>query len=277
MKRIALLPLSLGLALGACGGGGDGKTACAPASQPTATGTLPADLMDLSHWSLTLPVDANGEHSGTAATVTTAELTSGYSSEWFYGTQNGGVTFFAPIQGATTKSTPYPRSELRELLDPSDYSVNWSAHDTAAMAADLVVHQAPSANGKVTIGEIVGYNGANPDVSVLTKLVYEFNADQCSAVLYTSTLDTPTSSGSTARRQVLPTSVPLGAPFSYSIRVESHEIRVTSGSAEVLETIGSAWDAEGLYFRAGAALFANGASLTDGARVTFYQLQVTHD
>jgi hypothetical protein len=243
---------------------------------PQATGTAPTDLMDLSNWALTLPVDANGEHSGTARTVTTAELQSGYSSDWFYGTENDGVTFFAPIQGATTPKTPYPRSELREVLDPSDFSVNWSASDTAELLADLVVHQVPSANGKVTIGEIVGYNGANPDVSVLAKLVYEYNPSRCAATLYTSTLATPTSSGSTANRQTLATGLPLGAPLSYSIRVENHEITFTSGMAQVTEPIDTAWDGEGLYFRAGAALFANGASVTDGARVTFYDLRALH-
>jgi hypothetical protein len=270
--------LGIGVLLTACGGGGTdgGKVNCSPAAQPTATGVAPSDLMDLSHWSLTLPVDTNGNHSGTARVVTTSELLSGYSSDWFYGTGNDGVTFFAPVQGATTKSTPYPRSELRELLDPNNYAANWSSADTAELLADLVVHQVPSANGKVTIGEIVGYNGENPDVTVLTKLVYEFNPGQCTAVLYTSTLDTPSTLGSQARRQNL-TTVPLGTPFSYSIRVENKQIRFTSGMASVTETIGSAWDAEGLYFRAGAALFTNGTSVTDGARVTFFDLRALHE
>lgn len=268
--------LCAGALLGACGGGGGTSSDCVDVPLPQATGTAPTDLMDLSHWALTLPVDASGAHSGTARTVTTAELLSGYSSEWFYGSADDGVTFFAPVQGATTANTPYPRSELREVLDPNDYSVNWSASDTAELLADLVVHRTPSANGKVTIGEIVGYNGANPDVSVLAKLVYEYNAERCTATLYTLTLPTPTSAGSTASRRILATGLAPGAPLSYSIRVENHEIRFTSGMAQATEPIGAAWDGEGLYFRAGAALFAAGGSLTDGARVTFYQLQASH-
>ncbi|HUR39559.1 MAG TPA: polysaccharide lyase family 7 protein [Verrucomicrobiae bacterium] len=268
--------VTLGLLAGCGGGGGDTKATCAIPAQATATSATPKDNLDLSHWALTLPVDSNGANSGIARTVTTAELLSGYESEWFYSSNDNGVTFFAPIQGATTANTVYPRSELREVLDPSNYAVNWSSADVSELLADVIVHQVPSANGKVTLGQIVGYNGTNPDVSVLTKLIYEYNANECTARLYTSTLATPTTSGSQASQKTLRVGIPPGAQVSYSIRVENKTITFTSGTSQVTEPIGTAWDAEGLYFRAGASLFTNGTSLTDGARVTFLQLEALH-
>ena len=275
-----LLSVFACLGLCACRISGDGaKTDCVAVPMPEAASGAPADLTDLSHWYLTLPVDAYGNPSGSAHTVSTAELTSGYSSDWFYaGALDGesGVTFFAPVEGATTAHTRYPRSELREVLDPSDYSVNWTAADVANLAAELVVHQVPSDNGKVTLGEIVGYNGSDPDVNVLTKLVLEYDAVKCSAKLYTTTLPAPTASGSDARHQVLTRSLSLGKAFAYTIHVQDHQITFTSGQSQVIEPIDASWDGVGLYFRAGAALWSAGSSLTDGARVTFYQLQATH-
>lgn len=272
---VALAPLLLAGCPGGGGGDGPGVT-CAAVTSPARTATLPRDVLDLSHWSLTLPVDAAGNHSGTAATITTNELLAGYESDWFHAVEGAGVEFFAPIQGATTKSTIYPRSELRELLSPPDPSINWSSAGPAELVADLAVHQVPLANGKVTVGEIVGYNGENPDINVLTKLVFEYNAENCAATLYTLTLPSPTASGSTASRQILTRTLNLGQRFSYSIRVDNKTLYFTAGGATASEPITADWNAVGLYFRAGASLFANGTSLTDGARVTFYQLDVTH-
>jgi hypothetical protein len=282
MQRKLITPAIFAILCAACGGGGsdpakdEPAASCAAVTPPAESTAPPHTLIDLTHWSLTLPVDASGNHSGTADSVSPGELVSGYSSEWFHSTAGDGVMFFAPVQGATTAHTVYPRSELREMMDPGDSSINWTTADTAEMLAYVAVHQAPSANGKITIGEIVGYNGTNPDVNVLAKLVYEYNATECLATLYTLTLPSPTASGSTASRQVLSRSVPPGQPFSYSLRVENKQVTYTAGMATVTENIGAEWDPVGLYFRAGAALWANGSSLTDGARVTFYQLDITH-
>jgi hypothetical protein len=186
------------------------------------------------------------------------------------------VTFFAPVAGATTAHTLYPRSELREVLDPADYARNWSASDIGELDAFLAVHQVPAASGKVTVGEIVGYNNSNPDVSVLTKLVYDYDAAKCSGSLYTSTLSTPTAAGSTASRQVLARGLQLGEAFPYSIRVENHAIHFASGMAQLSEPIAADWDGVGLYFRAGASMLTSGTDLADGASVTFYQLSAVH-
>jgi hypothetical protein len=275
MRTTLFVLACLALVAGCRGGGGASGTVCEKAAAPTATSATPADLMDLSHWSLTLPVDSAGNHSGSAYTVPAGELTAGYSSDWFYASDRG-VTFFAPIEGATTAHTLYPRSELREVLDPADYSVNWSSGDVADLAASIIVHQVPADNGKVTVAEIVGYNHDNPDINVLAKLIYEYNPDSCLATLYSITLPSPDASGSTASHQVLTRSLRLGQEFPYAVHVENHQITFSHGTDAALETIDPSWDGVGLYFRAGASLFSTGASLEDGARVTFHQLAVTH-
>lgn len=279
LRMLGLVLATAGVVAGCkLGGGDDGRSVSCPAvtSPARSAAQLPRDVLDLSHWSLTLPVDASGANSGTADTVTTSELLNGYESSWFQAVEGGGVQFFAPIQGATTAHTVYPRSELRELLSPPDPSVNWSSAGPAELTAYLTVHQVPLANGKVTVGEIVGYNGTNPDINVLTKVIFEYNADNCSATLYTLTLPSPTASSSTASRHVLTRTLKLGQPFPYSIRVDNKTVYFATGTATASDPIPAAWDDVGLYFRAGASLFANGSSLTDGARVTFYELDVTH-
>ena len=71
--------------------------------------TVPAKILDLRNFKLTLPV-------GKPTEIKTPEL-AGYRHETsFHVTPDGkGVAFRAPCGGATTKGSSYPRSELREM------------------------------------------------------------------------------------------------------------------------------------------------------------------
>src|ERR1041384_4894286 len=74
---------------------------------------------DLSHWYLTLP-DAN------ASQISPTNLSSGYTNAaWFYTGPDGAMVFWCPVTGGTTPNSSYPRSELRELINPPDYDANW--------------------------------------------------------------------------------------------------------------------------------------------------------
>lgn len=76
----------------------------------------PAEMLDLSYWSLSLPFDSTG--SGRATTIKEKTLAGGFSdAENFYVNEAGdGVVFSSPIKGVlTSKNTTYTRSELREM------------------------------------------------------------------------------------------------------------------------------------------------------------------
>src|SRR5581483_8334714 len=137
MSRVLLCPVLAGLLLAACGkdGGHDVAECDLDTVLPPNAGAPPKAILDLDHWSLTIPVDSTGGTSGVADTVTTSELLDGYTSQWFYGTADNGVAFWAPVNGARTPNSQYARSELREVVDPANESVNWFVGDDATMTA----------------------------------------------------------------------------------------------------------------------------------------------
>ncbi|MBI2382461.1 MAG: polysaccharide lyase family 7 protein [Gammaproteobacteria bacterium] len=272
MRGVGILVL-LGM-LAACRDGDGGSDS--PSKLPRPTGRPPSEHLDFSHWQLTLPVDAGGGTRGPAATVPSQQLVDGYTSAWFYATENDGVTFWAPVNGAVTPNSSYPRCELRELLDPADASVNWSSGDFAELSAFVAVHQTPAANGKLTIGQILGYNGADPSIGELASLIFQYKDGQPGARLYALVQPSPAAAPGTAQTLELTQALSLNEPFPYSIRVENKTVHFTSGAQTRSAPIGAAWDGVGLYFRAGAALHAQGGSGSDGGRATFYDLQVTH-
>lgn len=256
----------------ACSSGSDG-TSKAQFTIPERTGTAAAEVFDLAHWALTLPIDANGGTSGTAVTLRPQQL-GDYESQWFYVTPDGGVSFFAPINGATTPNSRFARSELRQMLDPNDTSVNWTWDDRAEMTAFVAVNQTPLSNGKVTVGQILGYNRDDTDISVLAKLVFEYNSSG-KATLYALISPSPYASGSTAQRLVIHEAMRLNEGFPYFIRVENRRVYLGTGSRGIAADIDPNWQDVGLYFRAGAALHTAGDSDVDGARVTFHDLQAS--
>src|SRR5262245_33612978 len=82
--------------------------------QPLDSNLPPGGNFDLSHWKLTLP-DAN------ATEIPAEQLDAGYTNSlFFYTAQDGAMTFWSPVTGGVTGETDYPRSELRELLNPDN-------------------------------------------------------------------------------------------------------------------------------------------------------------
>lgn len=278
IKALARISLITVVALlTACSGGVDGRSSCdLSAVLPADDGTAPAARLDLAHWILTVPVDSTGGTTGQADTIQTDELLAGYSSGWFYGTDDGGVAFWAPVTGAKTPNSQYARSELREVLDPSDQGVNWSIADTGTMTASLAVSQTAAATRKVIVGKIVGYSTTEADLTALLHLVYFIHGDTCKASLYGLLSDAPTKGAATRQLFVVENALRLNEPFDYTISVTAGTLTLRSGTTEVSATIDSSWAGVPVYFRAGAGLNATGTSAADGGSVTFYDLAVTH-
>lgn len=229
----------------------------------------PSDNFDLSHWKLTLPVDASGARSGTAYEV--PEL-SGYRSSWFYTGADGAMTFWAPVVGATTKSAHYARSELREMLDPAHTDVNWSDADTSLLEASLRVNRVPDATGKVVVGQIHGYN-----TDPLVKLQYEFSSKDNTGKLSAIINPTPVAGGQAIVKYTLASDIALDQRFYYRVKVYKRVLYLSANSGTQLSyAIDRSWESVGLYFKAGAYVQATGSSNADGARVSFLRLAATH-
>jgi Alginate lyase len=81
---------------------------------------VPADLLDLSNWKLTLPTG----DAGSPEEVLAGRL-SKFTNEFFkVNDARDGVVFTARVGGVTTKNSHYPRSELREMR--GDENAAWS-------------------------------------------------------------------------------------------------------------------------------------------------------
>ena len=85
-------------------------------------GTSSSERIDLGHWKLTLPVDAAGAYNGHASEVAAGQLSSDFRSSHFRIDDNGSIEFWCPVTGARTEGTEFPRTELREMLDPQNSS-----------------------------------------------------------------------------------------------------------------------------------------------------------
>src|ERR1051325_594077 len=122
-------------------------------------GATPGDTFDLSHWSLTLPAL-------TAWGIAPADLTAGFADSYFYTGADGAMVFWVPVNGGTTSASDFPRCELRERLDPTDNSINWSGFGTHVLTARCRVTQIPSTK-RVVIGQIHSYLSNAPPLLLL--------------------------------------------------------------------------------------------------------------
>ena len=214
----------------------------------------PGGNFDLSHWKCTLP-------DGTATEISPSRLVGGYTSEFFYTGSDGAMTFWCPVTGGTTPNSQYPRSELRELIDPRSSSRNWSLNGTHILRAGCKVLQAPS-GGKVIIGQIHGY-----DAPPLIKLQWD------DGVVFALFKNSP--SGSDVKHSL--GAIGLGQRFDYEIRVVDGLASVSAnGTTRNYDFRGTDWMTNAFYYKAGAYVQDNAGPVEEGGRVAFYALTASH-
>jgi poly(beta-D-mannuronate) lyase len=81
-------------------------------------------VLDLTNWKLTLPIDT--PHAGSPDEIRQPELATFADAAYFH-VAGSAVVFTAPIQGATTSGSGYPRSELREMANGGKDNASWSS------------------------------------------------------------------------------------------------------------------------------------------------------
>jgi hypothetical protein len=216
----------------------------------------------LDGWKLTLPVASD---KGTAASVSPADG----APPWLVRGDDGSVTFWAPVRGATTPHSEHARTELVSLRA---FQAGAGRH---TLRASLSVGQVPKQNQDIIIGQIHGAG----DISSVPFVMLHYTAGTVHLVVKQER------SGSTSQKYGLISGVPLGARFDYSINDTGDgniSVSATDGSTTRTATapVPPAFRDATVRFQAGdyQQADANGSgSVDDGARVTFYALDETHD
>ena len=99
-------------------------TACAPAanvetaSKSKASAPVPADVFDLSHWSITLPTDVNNDKK--VDSISPGDLASYSHPDFFHLDDQKRMVFTTPNKALTTPNSSNTRSELRYMSAGSD-------------------------------------------------------------------------------------------------------------------------------------------------------------
>jgi hypothetical protein len=222
----------------------------------------PGANFDLSHWKMTLPIDDFGGLTGEATEIKQPILAS-YTSQFFYTGTDGAMVFWCPVVGAVTANATAPRTELRELINGYDATVNWGLDGTHVLRAQCRVTQQPD-SGAVIIGQIHGYPSPR-----LVKLQYD------EGLVQAYIKNTVSGSGDTKFSWTVSTN----AALDYEIKVVDGVIFITvNGVTRSFDLLASdsAWGTISYYFKAGAYLQDNSGPVTEGGRVSFYQLSATH-
>lgn len=145
-------------------------------------------MIDLSHWNLTIPVEAT--------VIPTRVLNAGYQDPYVVRQADGSITFIAPSSGVSIKATQhstYPRSELRETLaDGDDKGANWKLANAPlhSLEATLSVDELPKSK-KAIIGQIHGKTNHPPlkiqitDSTLYAQVRRELNGDEDKLTLMT--------------------------------------------------------------------------------------------
>ena len=234
-------------------------------------GTLyPADVIDLSNWKLTLPVNSNGSTSGSAAEILPKELIGppGYTSKYMYTDAGGAVVFYAPTNGATTtpgEGSDNTRSELRELYKMPSGPTEWTNSIGGTLTALCKVDKTPAARKQVIIGQIHGVS------SILVLLVYDESLRSVEARYY----NTP---GGSTSKVTLASNVKIGDRIDYRIQWIGSTLSVTVNGKTDNRQTASSWNGVKVYFKAGAysGTASGGNPAGDASQVSFFNLDIRH-
>ncbi len=122
-----------------------------PIVRPKPAPVRPAQALDLRRWKLTLPAGRQGHPTEYRQPV----LGSLANGSFIRLTPGGGVAFRAPVGGATTGNSSYPRSELREMSADGRREAAWtSVRGRHIMTVSQAITATPRAKPHVVAGQI---------------------------------------------------------------------------------------------------------------------------
>jgi hypothetical protein len=252
MPRFTLIAVALAMVLvvGSCSRTESGN----PEPEPSAS---------LAGWQLTLPVPGK---KGGAQIVDPAAV----SPPWLTTDPSGGLVFWAPVRGVTTKNSEHTRTELDQL---DTFAVGSGGR---TLTASLTVTQLPAAVPEVIVGQIHGAKDGSTDISSVPFVMLFYANGTVRAVVKQQR------SGQAHTDIPLLTDVALGTPFDYTITdggdgtigvTATANGRTARGEAPVPAAFAGAT----VRFQAGAyqqAPSSEAAPESEGARVTFAAITV---
>jgi hypothetical protein len=225
-----------------------------PAAQPIAA--APGALLNLSSWKLTLPM--NTARSGNPDEVFQPELAI-FSNQYFRLTgDKRGVIFNAPVGGAHTSGSSYPRSELREMTSGGKNKAAWS---NKSGVHTLTIRQAithlPVVKPEVVAGQI--HDGEDDVIQIR---------------LTSKRLEVWWNDGK--NRALLDANYTIGKTHDLKIEAANSRIKVWYNNAQKADIAlsGSGW-----YFKAGCYTQSNtskGDSASAYGEVIIYSLGLSH-
>ncbi|MGG2395411.1 polysaccharide lyase family 7 protein [Pseudomonas sp. SH1-B] len=219
-------------------------------------------MIELAMWNLSIPVGVP------AATIETPVLAGGYQDHYFQ-SRDGAIFFWSPVNGTTTESAKYPRSELRETY--ADGSLrNWTYPEADHfLHAGLQVSQVPS-TGKIVIGQIHAYKSSMP----LLKLEYQYKAYAQSGNIVAKVRLSPEAEIQTV---TLATGIALNQRFTYVVHLTPKGTLVINLNASKWSTrLDSSWAPKPLYFKAGVYTQDNTGYETEAGAARFDKLLIEH-
>ncbi|HJR90419.1 MAG TPA: polysaccharide lyase family 7 protein [Aeromicrobium sp.] len=250
-------------------------------TKPPAEVGYPADVLDLTNWKLTLPVDGDDDdradeirqpclavacYDPKRKMYANPEFKVPFSSVWFHVTDNSdGVVFRAPVNGATTSGSDNARSELRELApadeDGDEVEARWSNKGSAVHTMELeqAIMSTPRRYPSVVTAQI-----HNDDDDVI---LIKYREGRLFADADRGDFD-----------ETLDENYRLGTRFKLRIQATQGEIRVTYNDTK---TVVYEKASDTMYFKAGVYNQSNLEKYPDEApnsygEVVIYSLKVTH-
>lgn len=229
--------------------------------EPPPTGDLPSEVLDLTNWKLTLPIDT--PHAGSPDEISQPELDGFSDANYFHVNAAGdGVVFRAHAGGATTSGSGYPRSELREMKNGGADKAAWSSSSGKhTLYIDQKVTNLPAVKPHLVIGQI---HDGDDDVIVFrlegSKLIVDVGGDEA---------------------HVLTSSYALGTRFNVKFEVENNAVKCYYNGV-LRYTLNASFS--GAYFKAGAYTQSScqgtkkvaGELCSAYGEVEIYDVQVQH-
>jgi poly(beta-D-mannuronate) lyase len=130
------------------------SAACLVALSSPAAAAVPGDVLDLTNWKLTLPIDSDSN--GAPDEIKQPELRTYENLSYFKDVAGPGVQFRAPTSGTTTSGSHYPRCELREMKNGGRDKAGWVNHDGKkhVMTVTQAILRVPDIKPHIVVGQI---------------------------------------------------------------------------------------------------------------------------
>lgn len=223
----------------------------------TANEKIPADILDLSCWKITMPFSSE-KKKGKALEIKHPDfLKYKAPNNFFVNSEKDGVVFRAHCTSATTKSSKYPRCELREMKPDGKTKASWTTSvGKHTMIIDQAITAVPPVKSHVVCAQI---HDAKDDLMMVRlegkKLFVERNK---------------------IGDVMLDANYKLGTKFQIKIEAENGKVKVWYNKELKMD-----WQvsAEGCYFKAGCYTQSNpskGDKPESFGEVVIYKLEVRH-